>query len=130
MKRFNIFFGLPLLTLILVIAACGGSAEPTVSSTPNEAVQPADTTATIKSAEERVLKVAMTFLDEPPDPYQAGWLAVPTGLSETLFRLNEDLKPVPWLAAGATQVDSRTWEITLREGVKFHNGVVMDGSKV
>ncbi len=72
MKRFNIFFGLPLLTLILVIAACGGSAEPTVSSTPNEAVQPADTSETIKSAEERVLKVAMTFLDEPPDPYQAG----------------------------------------------------------
>ena len=72
----------------------------------------------------------MTFLDEPPDLYQAGWLAVPTGLSETLFRLNEDLKPEPWLAAGATQVDPRAWEITLWEGVKFHNGVLMDASKV
>ncbi len=118
MKRFNILFSLPLLALILVILACGGTA------------QPADPTATTKSPEERVLKVAMTFLDEPPDPYQAGWLAVPTGLSETLFRLNEDLKPEPWLAAGATQVDSRTWEISLRDGVKFHNGVPMDASKV
>ena len=42
----------------------------------------------------------MTFMDEPPDPYQASWLAVPTGLSETLFRLNEDLKPEPWLSNG------------------------------
>ena len=71
MKRFNIFFGLPLLTLILVIAACGGSAEPTVPS--NEAVQTADPTATTKSSEERVLKVAMTFLDEPLS-FHGGWV--------------------------------------------------------
>jgi peptide/nickel transport system substrate-binding protein len=72
----------------------------------------------------------MTFLDEPPDPYKAGWLAVPTGLAETLFKLGDDLKPEPWLATGASQVEPTAWEIGLREGVKFHNGELMDAAKV
>ena len=109
-----------LATLILAVTACGGGATAT-PGTSNSSGAPAD---------ERVLKVAMTFLDEPPDPYQAGWLAVPTGLAETLFKLGDTLKPEPWLATGATQVSPTAWEITLREGVKFHNGVAMDAAKV
>ncbi|MDA1127508.1 MAG: ABC transporter substrate-binding protein [Chloroflexi bacterium] len=112
------FLGLIFVTLILAITACGGPATPSTSGTTAAPVQ------------DRVLKVAMTFLDEPPDPYQAGWLAVPTGLAETLFRLGDDLKPEPWLATGATRVDPTTWEIGLRAGVKFHNGAVMDAAKV
>ena len=77
-----------------------------------------------------MLNVAMTFLDEPPDPYQAGWLAVPTGLAETLFKQNETLNTEPWLAAGAVQVEPTVWEVTLRPDVKFHNGALMDASKV
>jgi len=118
------YMRLLLATLILAIAACGGGA----TATPGAAT----TVSGVPSApgEERVLKVAMTFLDEVPDPYQAGWLAVPAGLSETLFRLGNNLKPEPWLATGATQINPTTWEITLREGVKFHNGVLMDAAKV
>ena len=100
--------GLFLLPVTLMVLACGGTAQPTVSPTPNEVEQTSNPTATTKAEEERVLKVAMTFLDEPPDPFQAGWLAVPTGLSETLFRMGEDLKPEPWLATGATQVEPRS----------------------
>ena len=114
------FFGPAFTILILAITACGAAATATPSTTGTSAAP----------AEERVLKIAMTFLDEPPDPYQAGWLAVPTGLAETLFRLGDNLKPEPWLATGATQIDPTIWEITLREGVKFHNGVVMDAAKV
>ena len=114
----GILFTVALAAILLL--ACGDSATPGQGESATSGA----------SGEERVLRVAMTFLDEPPDPYKAGWLAVPTGLAETLFRLGENLKPEPWLAAGATQVDPRTWEITLREGVKFHNGVLMDASKV
>ncbi len=121
--------------IILSLIACGDGS----TAAPNGPIQAGtseagssiegETTGPV-AAERRTLKVAMTFLDEPPDPYQAGWLAVPTGLAETLFRLGEDLKPEPWLAAGAAQVDPVTWEISLQEGVKFHNGKVMDAAKV
>ena len=97
------FLVLTFAILALAAIACGGSATATpatssTSSAPTESNTPAD------PAEERVLKVAMTFLDEPPDPYQAGWLAVPTGLAETLFRLDNNLNQEPWLASGAVQV--------------------------
>ena len=51
MKRFNNFFGFPLLTLILVIAACGGSAEPAATQPPQ-----AQATA-IPKAEETTLSL-------------------------------------------------------------------------
>lgn len=103
--------------LILIMTACGAAA----TATPGGSGAP---------REERVLKVALAFLDRPPDPYQYGVLAVSAGLAETLFRLGDNLKPEPWLATGATQVEPNTWEITLRDGVKFHNGAVMDAAKV
>ena len=125
--------GLLLASLVmgLLVPACSSSAPPQPTAAPPAAAAPesASPDAAAKR-EERVLKVAMTFLDEPPDPFQAGWLAVPTGLSETLFRMGQDLKPEPWLATGATQVGPTTWEIALRQGIKFHNGAVMDAGKV
>ena len=139
-------FSLGLLLSICMFAfvACGTDETPS-TKTPDtektEASQPAETPETSKAKagiptkaadaqEELVLNVAMTFLDEPPDPYQAGWLAVPTGLAETLFKQNETLNTEPWLAAGAVQVEPTVWEVTLRADVKFHNGALMDASKV
>ena len=120
------FLGLAFTIIILAVTACGAEA----TATPSTSNTSGTSSTSTAPSPERVLKVAMTFLDEPPDPYQAGWLAVPTGLAETLFRLGDNLKPEPWLATDATQVEPTAWEITLREGVKFHNGVVMDAAKV
>ncbi|PKB70986.1 MAG: hypothetical protein BZY87_07795 [SAR202 cluster bacterium Io17-Chloro-G6] len=120
------FSGLAFGILILAIAACGASA----TATPSTSGAASESSASTVPAEDRVLKVAMTFLDEPPDPYQAGWLAVPTGLAETLFKQDESLNTKPWLATGAVQVEPTAWEISLREGVKFHNGSLMDAAKV
>ena len=119
------------LALSMAALACNSSSPPQAAALPPaEAPETASPGAEAAAREERALKVAMTFLDEPPDPFQAGWLAVPTGLSETLYRMGADLKPEPWLAEGATQVGPTTWEVTLRQGIKFHNGAVMDAGKV
>ena len=125
----NLSIGILIAMTLVALTACGYSATPTQSQSGQAQTQDSGTQGAVPG-KERVLKVAMAFLDEAPDPYQAGWLAVPTGLSETLFRLTKDLKPEPWLATGATQVAPNTWEITLREGVRFHNGAVMDAAKV
>ena len=37
---------------------------------------------------------------------------------------------MPWLATEAKNLDEKTWEISLRQGVKFHNGVEMDAAAV
>lgn len=80
--------------------------------------------------EPATLKVGMPFLSQPPDPARGGFTPVQAGLAETLFRLGRDLKPQPWLAEGAQQVDERTWEIRLRAGVTFHDGGLMDAAAV
>ena len=120
---------IPFSILVLVISAC--SADSTATPSTSETLGGSSSSApTPKSGEERVLKVATPFLDEPPDPYQAGWLAVPTGLAETLFKQDGNLNTEPWLASKAVQGESTAWVITLRDGVKFHNGVSMDAEKV
>lgn len=43
-------------------------------------------------------------------------------LYETLLSLDENYKVQPGLATEWSQVDDLTWEFTLREDVKFHNG--------
>ena len=77
------------------------------------------------------LKAGVIWLDSPLDPVESGWVANQSGMSENLFRLSgTTLSPEPWLATEATQVDPLTWRISIREGVRFHNGNVMDAEAV
>ena len=41
---------------------------------------------------------------------------------EPLFEFSPDKKLVGYLAESWKQLDPTTWEITLRKGIKFHNG--------
>ena len=77
------------------------------------------------------LKAGVIWLDSPLDPVEGGYVATQSAMSETLFRLSgTTLSPEPWLATEATQVAPFTWKIGIREGVKFHNGNVMDAQAV
>ncbi|MCL4802631.1 MAG: ABC transporter substrate-binding protein [Burkholderiales bacterium] len=51
-------------------------------------------------------------------------------LCDKLFDIDKDLNIVPQLATGFKWDDSRTLTITLREGVKFHDGETMDANAV
>ncbi len=118
--------------------ACGTAATPASKS----AATPAPAAATAKSiprptpaprVAETTLRVGLEFLftNQPPDPAKGGGFElVKTGLGEALFKLGKDLKPEPWLATEARQLDEKTWDITLRQGVKFHNGAIMDAAAV
>ena len=119
-----------LAVLALAVTACGGSAEPA----PTQATQ-VETTAskaepptTAAKTKEITLRVGTGFLTAIAPPIRH--TAVAMGLGETLFRLGDEYRPVPWLATEAKNLDEITWEITLRQGVKFHNGVEMDAAAV
>ncbi|MDR9828856.1 ABC transporter substrate-binding protein [Vibrio sp. FNV 38] len=46
--------------------------------------------------------------------------------AETLVNLNSEGNAEPMLAANWQQVDDLTWQFSIREGVQFHNGSVLD----
>ena len=145
--------------LLLVVVACGAPsapAPPAAVSDPQPTAQaaaapqqPAATDAPVQQSqssapaqqqteptvaavvERPTLNAGVIWLHAPFDPVQGGWVASQSGMSENLFRLSPtDVKPEPWLATGATQVDPLTWEIKLRSGVHFHNGAEMDAAAV
>ena len=130
--------------LLLALAVACGTPDATTENTPTSAAattvpqqspqatetseQPADPA---NVGERPILNAGVIWLDSPLDPVESGWVANQSGMSENLFRLSAtNLSPEPWLATAAVQTDPLTWEITLRPGVRFHNGNAMDAQAV
>lgn len=66
---------------------------------------------------------------DPHRSYQ-GWTTIRYGVGETLFRFNDQMEPVPWLATDFTRVDPYTVRLRVRDGVTFSNGRPCDGEAV
>ena len=81
--------------------------------------KPAETPA----AEPQILKLAESFAYPSLDVHKEyyGWYTSIYGLSEALFRLDENAIAVDCLAEDAV-ADGNTWTITLKDGVCFSNG--------
>ncbi|MDO4293301.1 MAG: ABC transporter substrate-binding protein [Eubacteriales bacterium] len=74
-----------------------------------------------------------TMNGEPSiDPHadSGGWACIRYGVGETLFHFSDAMEMEPWLAEGYKNIDELTWEITLRDGVRFSNGKAMDANAV
>lgn len=65
-----------------------------------------------------------------PHKGYSGWPAIRYGVTETLFRFNENMELEPWLATDYKIVDDYTVKINLRDDVKFSNGSKMTGDSV
>lgn len=58
------------------------------------------------------------------------WIMSIYGISENLFRLNNNFEPQPWLCESYENVDDLTWVLTLRDDVNFSNGNKMTADSV
>lgn len=134
---------LAMFLIISLLAACGAAPNaqaPTASTSPTTAPAvsapteapaantPVPTEAPVSSGP---LRIVTPFLSQPLDPARGGgFTAVSLGVGETLMRLDETFAPVPWLASELTAIDPQTWQISLREGVTFHDGAPVDAAAV
>lgn len=55
-----------------------------------------------------------------------GWIMSIYGISENLYRLDENIEPQPWIAESVETPDENTWVFTIRDGVTFSNGKTVD----
>jgi peptide/nickel transport system substrate-binding protein len=65
-------------------------------------------------------------LDATKNAYQL----VRLGLAETLTRLTPQMKLVPWLAKDVSNVDARTWRVSLRPNAKFWDATAVTAQDV
>lgn len=59
-----------------------------------------------------------------------GWIMSIYGISENLYRLDENIEPQPWIAESVETPDENTWAFTIRDGVTFSNGKTVDAKAV
>ena len=60
----------------------------------------------------------------------AGWIMSIYGISENLYRLDENIEPQPWIAESVETPDENTWVFIIRDGVTFSNGKTVDAKAV
>jgi peptide/nickel transport system substrate-binding protein len=114
-----------LLALALVMVGCRETDDemfhPVGTATVTEQTVPAPDTLSIDQV---VVLTADTLTTL--DPYHMNSIhpedSIAAHLWDTLVWLNDDLEPEPSLAESWWLVNDLTWELTLRQGVAFHNG--------
>jgi len=121
-KKSWLLLALPLLAITAVavcLSACGSSDNGTPSSSGSASASPQESTSR--------LRIVSSFIDTTfPNPI--------TDYVEPLYADSELLLkptsngPVPWLADSYKQVDDKTWTVTLKPGLKFQNGNVLDAA--
>ncbi len=120
--------------LVAGAAGCGAAAQPTDASAPAAETEAVETTSSEETAEEpaeesaaesgeKILRAAASFAYPSLDVHKEyyGWYTSIYGMSEALFKMDENSAVVPCLAKDAVS-DGNTWTITLNDGVAFSNG--------
>lgn len=126
-------------TLMFGIAGCGntGDAGQTASVSTAEgltaasAEQSQDQAATEASGELKILKTATSFAYPSLDVHKEyyGWYTSIYGISEALFKMDENMSAEPCLATDAT-ADGNVWTISLDEKAAFSNGTPLTADMV
>lgn len=133
-SRRTLLFGCLSLLLTAAMVACssgtpaqstgpetGASASP--SESPNTS-EPRTSKGELRIAE----STFPTSLDG--DKGFAGFSLMGYGIAEALTRVTPEMKIVPWVAEKVEQIDSQTWNVTIRDDVTFWDGSKVDAAAV
>ena len=117
MKKVRIIALTLALAMLLCLAACGKKEDAGKKD----------------SSEPKILKIAESFaypsLDAHRDYY--GWYTSIYGITETLFRVADDLSIKPLLAeSSSVSDDGRTWSFAINGSAKFSNGSAVTADMV
>lgn len=86
------------------------------------------------AADDATVRIAVPFGFNDPNPDPAigwnGWRTSDSGVTETLFWLDDEGALSPRLAESAKSLSPTQWEIKLREGITFHDGAPLDAEAV
>lgn len=118
-------------TMVLSLAACGGSAGGDAVPSSGNASEPATNTST--TAKKTDLNIAAEMIGDSMNHTQNwdSWFTVRYCIAETLVKFAEDGSYSPWLATSWESNDDATvWTFNLRDDVTFSNGTPMTASKV
>ncbi len=75
------------------------------------------------------LTLMLHFKSSTLDPHN-DFTPLRAGITETLVKLDNDLKLQGWLATEWEALDEITWTFTIRDGVTFHDGTKLDAEAV
>lgn len=79
-----------------------------------------------------ILRIADTQSPTSLDPAQSwdSWYTSRWGITETLFRLDENLEPQPYLVERYEMINPTTWKLVLNQNITFHNGKALNAEAV
>lgn len=115
-----------------MLSGCGGNSDTkSVISSSNS-----DTSVkTSNDSENKVLTFGCQMYDDGSlnsalQP-NGSWNCMRYGISEALFKFNDNMEVEPWLAESyEVSDDHKTWTIQLKKGIKFSDGCELTASKV
>ena len=111
MKQFKKWMLLPVLAIAMVLGACGDDETTNVETEKASGEQLENLTIGLQS-DVGPLNIYTGNLD---------WLT--DMVYDKLFSPSPYVdEPTPWLAESATQIDEDTWEVVIRDGIKWHDG--------
>ena len=121
MRQFIKKFFLPALTIMLVfvLGACSSNEEGTNGSTEEEQ----DSKQPIGAQQLENLTIGLSSDVGPLNIYTGNLDWFTELVYDKLFSPSPYVDmPTPWLAESATQLDDTTWEVVVRDGIKWHDG--------
>ena len=103
-----------------ILSGCGGGSNTPAASGKKKTFVFGDTTFNAENEEPDI---------NPHNAY-SGWPCIRYGVGETLMKIADDGTLKPWLAQSATNVNETTWEIVIKDAVRFSNGKKCDAAAV